>query len=85
MTTRSCVVVIQAGAVPFDSRRSMEKAADLAAQAAREGAKLVVFPEALVGGYRKGLDFVARVEENVAVTPDGVDVLTAYPRELRSL
>jgi Xaa-Pro dipeptidase len=26
-----------------------------------------------------------RVEENVAVTADGVDVLTAYPRELRSL
>ena len=26
-----------------------------------------------------------RVEENVAVTKDGVDVLTAYPRELRSI
>jgi Xaa-Pro dipeptidase len=26
-----------------------------------------------------------RVEENVAVTPDGVDILTAYPRELRTL
>ena len=26
-----------------------------------------------------------RVEENVAVTRDGMDVLTAYPRELRSL
>lgn len=26
-----------------------------------------------------------RVEENVAVTKDGVDLLTAYPRELRSL
>jgi hypothetical protein len=25
------------------------------------------------------------VEENVAVTQDGVDVLTAYPREVRSL
>ena len=27
----------------------------------------------------------ARIEENVAVTPDGVDVLTSYPRELRTL
>jgi Xaa-Pro dipeptidase len=27
----------------------------------------------------------ARVEENVVVTQDGVDLLTAYPRELRSL
>jgi len=26
-----------------------------------------------------------RVEENVVVTPDGVDILTAYPRELRQL
>ncbi len=26
-----------------------------------------------------------RIEENVAVTPDGVDVLTSYPRELRAL
>jgi len=26
-----------------------------------------------------------RVEENGAVTQDGVDVLTAYPRELHSL
>jgi len=26
-----------------------------------------------------------RVEENVAVTPDAVDILTAYPRELRTL
>ncbi len=61
MTTHSCVAVIQAGAVPFDSHRSLEKAADLAAQAARQGAKLVVFPEAFVGGYPKGLDFGARV------------------------
>jgi Xaa-Pro dipeptidase len=26
-----------------------------------------------------------RVEENVAVAQDGVDVLTTYPRQLRSL
>jgi nitrilase len=61
MTTQSCVAVVQAGAVPFDGRRSIEKAADLTARAAREGAKLVVFPEAFVGGYPKGLDFGARV------------------------
>ena len=27
----------------------------------------------------------ARIEENVVVSPDGVDVLTSYPRELRAL
>jgi nitrilase len=61
MTTHPRVAVVQAGAVPFDSRRSIEKAADLMAQAAGEGAKLAVFPEAFVGGYPKGLDFGARV------------------------
>jgi Xaa-Pro dipeptidase len=35
-------------------------------------------------GYIPNLGGV-RAEENVAVTTDGMDVLTAYPRELRSL
>jgi nitrilase len=39
----------------------LEKAADLAADAARGGAQLVVFPEAFVSAYPKGLDFGARV------------------------
>jgi predicted amidohydrolase len=33
----------------------------LAAEAAAEGARLAVFPEAFVGGYPKGIDFGARV------------------------
>jgi nitrilase len=62
MTTRPFrVAVVQAGSVPFDSARSVEKAADLMARAAAEGAALAVFPEAFVGGYPKGLDFGARV------------------------
>ena len=55
------VAVIQAGAVPFDSQRSVEKACRLVAEAAQQGAKLIVFPEAFVSGYPKGLDFGARV------------------------
>ena len=55
------VAVVQAGAVPFDVNRSVEKACDLAADAARRGAKLAVFPEAFVSVYPKGLDFGARV------------------------
>ena len=61
MTNKGRVAVIQAGGVPFDGLQSIEKAADLMAQAAREGAQLAVFPEAFVGGYPKGLDFGARV------------------------
>jgi nitrilase len=53
--------VVQAGSVPYDRQKSLEKAADLAADAARSGARLVVFPEAFVSAYPKGLDFGARV------------------------
>jgi nitrilase len=53
--------VIQAGSVPFDSQRSVEKACRLMAEAARQGVKLAVFPEAFISAYPKGLDFGARV------------------------
>src|SRR3954451_10011832 len=41
----------------FDAGRSLRKLADLTADAARRGAKLVVFPEAFIAGYPKGHDF----------------------------
>lgn len=53
--------VIQAGPIPFDCPRSLDKARDLIGQAGRAGAALVVFPEAFISGYPKGLDFGARV------------------------
>jgi len=53
--------VVQAGSVPFDSRRSVEKACRLMAEAARQGVKLAVFPEAFISAYPKGLDFGARL------------------------
>src|ERR1035441_7929206 len=53
--------VVQAGSVLFDRQRTLQKAADLTLDAARRGARLIVFPEAFVGGYPKGLDFGARV------------------------
>lgn len=51
------VAVVQAAPVMFDTRRSLQKLADLTADAARLGAELVVFPEAFVAGYPKGHDF----------------------------
>jgi nitrilase len=51
------VAVVQAAPVLFDTRRSLQKLADLTADAARQQAELVVFPEAFVGGYYKGHDF----------------------------
>ncbi|HSR11308.1 MAG TPA: carbon-nitrogen hydrolase family protein, partial [Thermodesulfobacteriota bacterium] len=53
--------VVQAGSVPFDSKGSTEKACRLMSEAARQGAKLAVFPEAFISAYPKGLDFGARV------------------------
>ncbi|WP_213979004.1 carbon-nitrogen hydrolase family protein [Sphingomonas sp. dw_22] len=53
--------VVQAAPVLFDTSRTIAKAADLAREAAGLGAELVVFPEAFVGGYPKGLDFGARL------------------------
>jgi len=53
--------VVQAGSIPFDSEASIAKAEKLIAEAAAAGAKLVVFPEAFIGGYPKGADFGARV------------------------
>jgi nitrilase len=53
--------VVQAGPVLFDTPKTMSKLAELTRQAAGMGADLVVFPEAFVGGYPKGIDFGARL------------------------
>jgi len=67
--------VVQAGSVPFDSQRSLEKACGLMADAARQGAKLVVFPEAFISAYPKGLDFGARLGSR---TPEGRNDFRRY-------
>lgn len=53
--------VIQASPVLFDTSRTLDKLAALTSDAAGRGANLLVFPEAFVGGYPKGLDFGARL------------------------
>lgn len=53
--------VVQAGPVLFDTPKTIDKLADLTREAAGKGARLVVFPEAFVGGYPKGIDFGARL------------------------
>ena len=49
--------VVQAGSIPFDTPATVEKAVGLVHDAARTGARLIVFPEAFIGGYPKGLGF----------------------------
>ena len=55
------VAVVQAGSVLFDTPATIEKLRRFSAEAAAQGARLAVFPEAFVGGYPKGIDFGARV------------------------
>jgi nitrilase len=55
------VAVVQASPVVFDRDRTIEKLSILATDAARQGAQLVVFPEAFISAYPRGLDFGAVV------------------------
>jgi nitrilase len=55
------VAVVQAAPVVFDRERTLKKVHVLAADAARQGARLVVFPEAFVSAYPRGMDFGAVV------------------------
>lgn len=69
------VAVVQAGSTLFDTSRTLEKLASLTADAAGQSAKLVVFPEAFIGGYPKGLDFGARMGSR---TPEGREAFRQY-------
>ena len=50
---------MQAAPVVFDRERTLKKVQTLATDAARQGVRLVVFPEAFVSAYPRGLDFGA--------------------------
>ncbi|CAH2065345.1 unnamed protein product [Thlaspi arvense] len=49
--------VVQASTVYNDTPKTIEKAEKLIAEAASGGSKLVVFPEAFIGGYPRGYRF----------------------------
>ncbi|MFZ5558599.1 MAG: nitrilase-related carbon-nitrogen hydrolase [Pseudomonadota bacterium] len=67
--------VVQAAPVAFERERTLAKVRDLAADAARSGAKIVLFPEAFVSAYPNGADFGARVGSR---TPEGRDEFRRY-------
>jgi nitrilase len=79
--------VVQTASVLLDTPATMLRAIDLMQEAAKQGAQVVVFPEAFVGGYPKGADFHiyigARTPQgraeylhyfNAAVTMDGPEI-----------
>ena len=51
------VAVVQASATPFDRDAAVDRVCAMTADAAEKGAKLVLLPEAYVGGYPWGLAF----------------------------
>ncbi len=53
--------VAQVGSVLFDTAATLERVERMCREAAAGGAKLLVLPEALLGGYPKGLTFGAVV------------------------
>ncbi len=55
------VAVVQAAPVAFDRERTLEKVHKLVGEAAGQGARLVLFPEAFVSAYPRGQDFGAVV------------------------
>lgn len=90
------VAVVQAAPVAFDREHTLAKVRALSQQAAGRGAKLVVFPEAFVSAYPRGMTFGAVVgsrsadgrewyrrywESSVDVPGDAVDVLAGVARE----
>ncbi len=67
--------VVQDSPVAFDRERTIEKIGVLTARAAEAGAELVVFPEAFVSAYPKGVDFGARVGMR---SPEGREEFRRY-------
>ena len=100
MKTRNVrVAVVQAAPVAFDRECTLEKLHTLSVEAANRGAQLIVFPEAFVSAYPRGMTFGTVVgdrspegrdwyrrywESSVDVPGDAVDRMRTVARETRS-
>jgi nitrilase len=69
------VAVVQAAPVALDRDRTLEKTGELVDRAAGQGGRLIVFPEAFVSGYPRGLDFGVTVGSR---TPEGRELFRRY-------
>jgi nitrilase len=69
------VAVVQASPVAFDRDGTLKKVGALANDAARQGARLILFPEAFVSAYPRGLDFGATVGDR---SPQGREDFRRY-------
>lgn len=75
MKSKVKVAVVQDSSVPFDAAATTEKTCRLIGEAAGSGAEFVLFPEAFLGTYPKGLTFDAPVGQRL---PEGRDEFLRY-------
>ena len=74
-TSRQRVAVVQAAPKAFDLQGTLAKLEQRTREAAKLGAQLVLFPEAFVGGYPRGLGFGATVGNR---SPEGREQYREY-------
>lgn len=70
MQQRLRAAVAQSGSVVFDADKTIDKVATISADAARQDTQLIVFPEAFVSAYPKGLDFGSTIGGRTAAGRD---------------
>jgi nitrilase len=75
MKEQARVAIIQDSSVPFDAAATASKTCRLIGEAAAGGAELVVFPEAFLGTYPKGLTFDAPIGRR---KPEGREAFRRY-------
>jgi len=73
--TALVAAVVQAGSYLFDTDRTLDKVVQLLRKAAAEGAELIVLPEAVLGGYPKGLNFGVHIGSR---SPEGREEFRRY-------
>lgn len=57
MSKKFTAAVVQAAPVLFDLEKTLSKTDELVAEASAKGAKLILFPEAFISAYPRGLSF----------------------------
>jgi nitrilase len=75
MTSPFKAAVVQMASCPDDPVATATHAADRLREAAANGSRLVVFPEALIGGYPKGASFGAPIGMR---KPEGREAFACY-------
>lgn len=75
--TNCKVAVVQAGSIVMDKEKCIEKAVDLIQEAGEQGAKIIVFPEAYIPAYPRGMSFGAVVGSR---TPEGRNEFLRYSK-----